>query len=176
MSSQDKSKRESRSNPIDFVLALQILILLVAVFFALFPVIWILSAALNPSQSMSSQSVVPPLPETRVVTADGAGTLLNIVTPNGTRVERSAGMILLVEIDGEEKELRAPKNGYVQNIRFEVGESFAEGDALYDISSSYLINFDTLFNTERKPYVRWLVNSFRDSVHHLRNHRHDHRA
>lgn len=160
MSSLGKSKRDSRSNSIDLVLTIQILILLVAVFFALFPVVWILSAALNPSQSMSSQSVIPPLPETRIVTADGAGKLLNIVAPNGTRVERSAGMILLVEMDGEEKELRAPKNGYVQNIRFNVGESFAAGDALYDISSSYLINFDTLFNTERKPYVRWLVNSF----------------
>ena len=160
MSSYGKAKRGTRLTSANLTLALQILVLVLAVIFALFPVVWILSAALNPSQSMSSQSVIPPLPETRTVTSDDAGTLLRIVTPNGTRVERSAEMILLVEIDGEEKELRAPKNGYVQNIRQNVGDAFEAGDALYDISSSYLINFDVLFNTERKPFVRWLWNSF----------------
>ena len=160
MSSEGKSKRGTRPASDNIALAIQILVLIVAVIFALFPVVWIMSAALNPSQSMSSQSVVPPLPESRTITAEGAGKLLRIAAPNGTRVERSAALILLVEIDGEEEELRAPKNGYVHDIRLEVGDSFAAGDVLYDINSSYLINFDTLLNTERKPYVRWLVNSF----------------
>ena len=160
MSSYEKTKRGAGLASADLALLIQILILVVAVIFALFPVVWILSAALNPSQSMSSQSIVPPLPETRIVLAESAGTLLQVVSPSGTRVERSAEMILLVEIDGEEKELRAPKNGYVQNIRFAVGDAFAAGDALYDISSSYMINFDVLFNTERKPFLRWLFNSF----------------
>ena len=159
MSSHDKIKRNSARPAFTLGLAMQIAILVIAVIFALFPVVWILSAALNPSQSMNSQSVIPPLPETRVVLAEEAGVLLEIAAPNGSRVERSAGTILLVEVDGEREELRAPKNGYVQNIRLQVGDSFAPGEALYDISSSYLINFDTLFNTERKPYVRWLLNS-----------------
>ena len=140
-------------------LALQIMILLAAVIFALFPVLWIVSAALNPSQSMSSQSIIPPLPVTRAVPAKAGGVLLSVAAVEGTRVERSAETILLLEIDGEEKALRAPKNGYVQNIRIAVGETFAAGDTLFDISSSYLLNFDTLFNTERKPYFRWLLNS-----------------
>ncbi len=125
----------------------------------MFPVVWVLSASLNPSQSMVTQSVIPPLPETRVVYAEEAGTLLQIGTPSGQRVERSAELILLVEVDGEEKELRSPKNGYVQNIRLQTGDDFEAGDALYDVSSSYLINFDILFNTPRKPFMRWLVNS-----------------
>ncbi len=159
MSDKSKIKRASKRPVNNIALALQIVILVIAVVFALFPVVWVLSAALNPSQSMSSQSVIPPLPETRIVTADAAGKLLRIASPGGTRVERSAELILLVEIEGEEKELRAPKNGYVENIRIAEGETFDAGDELYDISSSYLINFDTLFNTPRKPFVRWLWNS-----------------
>lgn len=116
MTSHGKFKRGSHPASANFALAIQKLILLVAVVFALFPVVWILSAALNPSQSMNSQSVILPLPETRTVTAEGRGKLLQIVTPNGTRVERSAGMILLVEIDGAEKELSPPKNSYVRPV------------------------------------------------------------
>ena len=54
-------------------------------------------------------------------------------------------------------ELRAPKNGYVQNIWLSPGDAFNSGDALYDIASSYLINFDTLFNI-------WLMKGFYESV------------
>ena len=159
MSELPKQKRPPQGVRGNLALALQVIILIAAVIFALFPVVWVLSAALNPSQSMSSQSVIPPLPDTRVVSADAPGTLLRIAAPEGARVERSAELILLVEIDGEEKELRAPKNGYVRNIRISEGAAFAAGDPLYDIASSYLINFDTLFNTPRKPFVRWLWNS-----------------
>ncbi len=159
MSDKAKSTIAFGHPGISLGLVIQLVILVIAVIFALFPVIWILSAAINPSQSMSSQSVLPPLPETRVVQAEAAGTLLSISAPEGTRVVRSAQTVLQVEIAGQEKELRAPKNGYVLKIRFEPGDQFEAGDELYDISSSYLINFDTLFNTERKPYLRWLVNS-----------------
>ena len=159
MSKKRKGIGRQRLDVDNVVLALQIAILVVAVVFALFPVVWILSAALNPSQSMSSQSVLPPLPETRTVSAETAGKLLRIAAPAGARVERSAELILLVEVDGEEKELRAPKNGYVQNVRLNEGDGFQAGDELYDVASSYLINFDTLFNTPRKPFLRWLWNS-----------------
>ena len=140
-------------------LAMQIAILVLAVCFALFPVLWIASAALNPSQSMSSQSLIPPLPETRTVTAETSGILLRIASPQGRRVERSADTILIVEVDGEEQEVRAPKNGYVRNLRFGEGGAFGEGDALFDIGSSYLLNVDTLLNTERQPFLRWMLNS-----------------
>jgi len=93
------------------------------------------------------------------VPAEAAGTLLEIGSPNGSRVERSGELVLLVEVDGEQKELRAPKNGYVQNIRIAIGESFEAGQPLYDVGSSYLINYDTLFNNERKPFLRWIFNS-----------------
>ena len=159
MSSHVKHKRGGPRSEFSLGLAIQIAILVIAVIFALFPVVWILSAALNPSQSMNSQSVIPPLPETRIVLAEEGGKLLEIAAPNGVRVERSAATILLVEVEGEREELRAPKNGYVQNIRIAVGDSYEAGAALYDIGSSYLINFDTLFNTERKPFTRWLLNS-----------------
>ena len=158
MSSKAKRGRRLRRGE-KITLVLQLALLIAAVAFALFPLVWIVSAALNPSQSMSSQSVIPPLPETRTVYADADGSVTRIVNQEGTRVERSADMILLVELADEERELRAPKYGYVSDIRFAEGESFKAGDALYDISSSYLINFDTLLNTERKPYAKWLVNS-----------------
>ena len=152
-------KRKHHSPAQNLQLVVQTLILVAAVIFALFPIVWVVSAALNPSQSMSSQTVIPPLPETRTVHAEAEGVLLRIASPDGKRVERSAELILLVEVDGEEKELRAPKNGYVANIRLAVGDSFEPGDALYDIRSSYFINIDTLLNTERKPFLRWMFNS-----------------
>ena len=154
-----KSKTKGMRAGERITLWLQLALLIIAVAFALFPVVWIVSASINPSQSMSSQSVVPPLPKTRTVVAEASGTLLRIESEEGKRVERSAHVVLLVEQQGEEKELRAPKYGYVSDIRFAEGDSFAAGDALYDISSSYLINFDTLLNTERKPFARWLINS-----------------
>ncbi len=140
-------------------LAIQIAILVIAVVFAMFPVIWVVSASLNPSQSMVTQSVIPPLPETRVVLADADGVLLRIAAPEGKRVERGGELVLLVEIDGAEKELRAPKNGYVRNFRLKEGDAFAAGDPLYDVASSYLINFDILLGTQRKPFLRWMWNS-----------------
>ncbi len=159
MSKQQNLKRRQYRPAENVQLAVQLIILVAAVIFALFPIVWVISAALNPSQSMSSQTVIPPLPETRTVTAAASGKLLHIAASAGKRVERSAELILLVEIDGEEKELRAPKNGYVENIRIDVGETFQAGEALYDIRSSYLINVDTLLNTERKPFLRWMYNS-----------------
>lgn len=154
-----KRKRSRYTLAQNVQLALQIIILIAAVIFALFPILWVASAALNPAQSMVTQSIIPPLPEVRVVYAKEPGALLQIAAPNGTRVERSAELVLLVEVAGKEKELRAIKNGYVENIRLSVGEAYAEGDALYDISSSYFINFDTLLNTPRKPFLRWMFNS-----------------
>lgn len=157
MSSDGKRRHYRPAENIQLVL--QTLILLAAVAFALFPIIWVVSAALNPSQSMSSQTVIPPLPETRTIIADAPGKLLQIAAPEGKRVERSAELVLLVEIEGEEKELRAPKNGYVDRIRLAPGDAFEADDALYDIRSSYFINIDTLLNTERKPFLRWMFNS-----------------
>ena len=159
MSERPKIKHKRYGPAQNIQLAVQIIILIFAVIFAVFPVVWVVSASLNPSQSMVTQSVIPPLPETRVVYAEEAGRLLRIASSNGKRVERSAELILLVEVDGAEKELRSPKNGYVRNIRLEAGDSFGAGDALYDIGSSYLINFDILLNTPRRPFVRWLINS-----------------
>lgn len=138
---------------------IQIVILIFAVIFALFPVVWIVSAAFNPTQSMSTQSIIPPLPETRVVNAEKTGTVVSIVASDGTRVERSAATIMIIKVDGSEEEIRAPKNGYVVNYRVNEGDSFAEGDTLFDISSSLMINFDTLLTSERQPFMRWLLNT-----------------
>jgi len=138
---------------------IQVIVLLFAVVFALFPVVWIVSAALNPSQSMSTQSIIPPVPETRIVTAESNGTIVELVASEGQRVERSAQLIMLIEVDGENQEIRAPKNGYVQNYRLEAGDSFSEGDELFDVGSSLFINFDTLLTSERQPFMRWLFNT-----------------
>ena len=159
MSDRQKRKRKQYRPAENITLVLQVAFLLIAAVFALFPVVWVVSAALNPSQSMSTQSIIPPLPETRIERAQEAGELLEIMSPEGTRVERSADTIFLIKVAGEEKEVRAPKYGYVQNIRFAEGQSFAAGDVLYEVSSSYLINFDTLVNTPRKPFLRWMLNS-----------------
>lgn len=159
MSSQMKSKNIDRRQAERIGLIIQILILIAAVSFALFPVVWIVSAALNPSQSMSTQSVIPPLPETRIVVADDAGKVVRIVANEGSRVERSAETIMIIDVDGTEEELRAPKNGYVQNYRVGEGDSFEVGDELYDVGSSYFINFDTLLTSERQPFLRWLFNT-----------------
>ena len=154
-----KPKRDDRRQRITASLLLQIAILIAAVIFAIFPVIWIVSASLNPSQSMSTQSIIPPLPETRTITAEESGIVARLVTEEGRRVARSAELIMVIEVEGVEKEIRAPKNGYVQNYRFSEGDRFNIGDDLFDIESSLLINFDTLLTTERKPYVRWLFNT-----------------
>lgn len=159
MSEPRKNKRRRYSLAQDIQLALQILILVIAVLFAMFPILWVISASLNPSQSMVTQSVIPPLPETRTVFAEEAGTLLQVAAAEGTRVERSAELILSVQNADGEAELRSPKNGYVRNIRYQVGDAFEEGAALYDIGSSYMINFHILFDTPRKPFLRWLLNS-----------------
>jgi len=159
MSNKKKSNSLSRQQAEFLGLLIQMLILIIAVIFALFPVVWIVSAALNPSQSMSTQSVIPPLPETRVVTADDAGTVVRIVANEGSRVERSAETIMVIDVNGTEEEIRAPKNGYVQNYRVNEGDSFAVGDELFDVGSSWLINFDTLLTSERQPFLRWLFNT-----------------
>lgn len=159
MSEQRKTKHSRYRPAQNLQLVIQVVILLIAVVFAMFPVIWVVSASLNPSQSMVTQSVIPPLPETRVVYAEQAGKLLEIAAPEGKRVERSAELILLIETADGEKELRSPKNGYVRNIRRQVGESFESGAAIYDVASSYFINFDILVNSPRKPFLRWLWNS-----------------
>jgi len=138
---------------------IQVIILVIAVIFALFPVVWIMSAALNPSQSMSTQSIIPPVPETRIYNATADGTVVEIVASEGARVERSAQTIMIVEEDGNREEIRAPKNGYVQNYRVSEGDSYTEGDELFDVGSSLLINFDTLLTSERQPFLRWLFNS-----------------
>ena len=39
---------------------LQIIVTIFALFFALFPIVWIISAAFNPSSSMATQSFIPP--------------------------------------------------------------------------------------------------------------------
>lgn len=159
MSNSTKKQWLSRKQSQRLSLGIQISILVAAVIFALFPVIWIISAALNPSQSMSTQSIIPPVPETRVVTAGKSGTVVEIALEEGSRVELSAELIMLIEVDGVNEEVRAPKNGYVQNYRVSVGDEVSAGDEIFDIGSSLLINFDTLLTSERQPFVRWLFNT-----------------
>ena len=164
MSNSSNVQRLSREQTERIGLTIQIVILLFAVVFALFPVVWIVSAALNPSQSMSTQSIVPPVPETRIYTAEKSGTVVTIAAEEGKRVELSANLIMVISVDGEGEEIRAPKDGYVQNYRVGEGDSFEEGDELFDVGSSLLINFDKLLTSERQPYVRWLVNTLIVSV------------
>ena len=159
MSNSKRSERFSRQQTDLISLILQLAILIGAVIFALFPIVWIVSAALNPSQSMSTQSIIPPLPETRVVTATKSGTVVEIPLDEGTRVNLSAELIMLIEVDGVQEEIRSPKNGYVQNYRVSVGDKFNAGDEIFDIGSSLLINFDTLLTSERQPFLRWLFNT-----------------
>lgn len=159
MSNTTKLKRGNQSRNENVMLAVQIVILVGAVIFAVFPVMWIVSAALNPAQSMSTQSIIPPLPETRLVTAEKSGTVVDIVADEGSRVERSAETIMIIEVDGEQEEIRAPKNGYVQDYRLSEGDTFEVGDELFDVGSSLLINFDTLLTSERQPFMRWLFNT-----------------
>jgi len=45
-----------------FSLILRLIIALLLIFFAIFPVLWIISASFNSSQSLSTQSLIPPRP------------------------------------------------------------------------------------------------------------------
>lgn len=159
MSNQSIETQGNRRQTDQIYMLIRIGILLIACIFALFPVVWIVSAALNPSQSMSSQTIIPPLPETRVITASSDGTVLEIPLEDGTRVERSVQNVLIVEVNGERKEIRPEKDGYIRNYRVKVGDSYKAGDELFDIGSSLLINFDVLLNSQRQPFMRWLFNT-----------------
>ena len=90
MSKDQKLKRRQYRPAENIQLAVQIIILVAAVIFALFPIVWVISAALNPSQSMSSQTVIPPLPETRTVTAEASGKLLRIAASPRAKVWNAA--------------------------------------------------------------------------------------
>lgn len=54
-----RSFRESRAQQRRLAYALRILIAIVAITYALFPVVWIVSAALNPANSLFSQQLIP---------------------------------------------------------------------------------------------------------------------
>src|SRR5574341_191495 len=53
-------------------MALRLLVIAVALVYALFPVVWIISAALNPTGSMATQSLIP-----EIASCKNFGTLLN---------------------------------------------------------------------------------------------------
>jgi len=157
----NKRKRiDGNRQQIDLMMrGIRIAILIVASIFALFPVVWIVSAAFNPSQSMSSKTIIPPLPETRTITSDVDGTVTEIATSDGSRVERSIQNIVVIDVNGERKEVRSPSDGYVHNIRVAVGDTVKTGDELFDIGSSFFINFDVLLTSDRQPFMRWLFNT-----------------
>ncbi len=52
-----RSQKIGRTSP--FLIAVQVVIIVLTILFALFPALWIISAALNPSGSMVSQSFIP---------------------------------------------------------------------------------------------------------------------
>lgn len=137
----------------------RIIILSIACIFAIFPVLWIVSAAFNPSQSMNSQTIIPEIPAPLEEKAANSGVVSSVVVQNGERVVRSANLILTLDVNGENVEVRAPKDGYIGDLNLKVGDTVAEGDVMFTVGSTILLNFDVLLNTPRFPFFRWIVNS-----------------
>lgn len=54
--------RSSQQFQKQFSIGVRLVIALILIFFAIFPVIWIVSASFNSSQSLSTQSLIPPRP------------------------------------------------------------------------------------------------------------------
>ena len=138
----------------------RVVVLIIACIFALFPVIWIVSASLNPAQSMSSQTIIPSISPPIVEASEVSGTIQEILVEEGQRVVRSSTVIMRVEVDGESVSVNAPRNGYISfGDGVEVGAEIDEGQDIFSVGTSLFINFDVLLTTDRFPFMRWIFNS-----------------
>lgn len=137
----------------------RVVILVIACIFALFPVVWIASAAFNPSQSVNTQKLIPELVPPLEARSPVTGTVVAIYRANGDRVDRAASRIVAIESNGQRRDILAPKDGYIEGLNLEVGQTVNADDVLFAVGSSYFINFDVLFNTPRYPFARWVLNS-----------------
>jgi arabinogalactan oligomer/maltooligosaccharide transport system permease protein len=161
-----------------FFLIIRMVILSLGVLFAIFPVIWIMSTAINPSQSMGSQvqyledeegnrtrfvdlgsSLVPNLQ--RSVRTSTAGEVVELLVEEGQYV-LDEDIVAIIQGDGVTVEVIAPLDGHIKDLTIELGSTVERSQELMVLdgdAGNLLVNFRTLLDNERKPYMLWIRNS-----------------
>jgi arabinogalactan oligomer/maltooligosaccharide transport system permease protein len=161
-----------------FFLIIRMVILSLGVLFAIFPVIWIMSTAINPSQSMGSQvqyledeegnrtrfvdlgsSLVPNLQ--RSVRTSTAGEVVELLVEEGQYV-LDEDIVAIIQGDEVTVEVIAPLDGHIKDLTIELGSTVERSQELMVLdgdAGNLLVNFRTLLDNERKPYMLWIRNS-----------------
>lgn len=140
------------------MLVLRTLVVLLACAFALFPVVWIFSAAVNPSGAISNQELIP-RPVARDVRSTVPGTVVEIPTVLDQYVIQDTVVFVVETADGQLVEYRAPRNGTVQRLNVEVGDEVRPNQVLGVVLGDLdlMRNFRSLF--ENHPFINWIANS-----------------
>jgi arabinogalactan oligomer/maltooligosaccharide transport system permease protein len=161
-----------------FFLIIRMVILSLGVLFAIFPVIWIMSTAINPSQSMGSQvqyledeegnrtrfvdlgsSMIPNLQ--RSVRTSTAGEVVELLVEEGQYV-LDEDIVAIIQGDEVTVEVIAPLDGHIKDLTIELGSTVERSQELMVLdgdAGNLLVNFRTLLDNERKPYMLWIRNS-----------------
>jgi arabinogalactan oligomer/maltooligosaccharide transport system permease protein len=161
-----------------FFLIIRMFILSLGVLFAIFPVIWIMSTAINPSQSMGSQvqyledeegnrtrfvdlgsSMIPNLQ--RSVRTSTAGEVVELLVEEGQYV-LDEDIVAIIQGDEVTVEVIAPLDGHIKDLTIELGSTVERSQELMVLdgdAGNLLVNFRTLLDNERKPYMLWIRNS-----------------
>lgn len=157
---EKQKRKEGRYHQVQMALtALRMLILTLASVFALFPVIWIFAAAINPAQSMANQSFIPEL--VRPVRTSTAGEVIQLNVEEGQYVQRR-DVVAVVQGETSRVDVFAPLNGTITDLRIAEGVRVVSSEQLMTLDgdvNNLISNFDTLLNTPRKPYTLWVRNS-----------------
>lgn len=139
---------------------IRVIILLLLCAFALFPVLWVFSASLNPSQSMQNQSFIPDL--TREVRADTIGTVEEILVNTGDIVQEGQTVAIVTSSGGNQVELTAPFEARVMSIGAEVGEEVIRSTSVILVEGTLvnlLVNYQALMESQGGFFLRWVFNS-----------------
>jgi len=134
-------------------------IMCAATLFALFPVVWILAAAINPSQSMANQSLIPEMD--RAIRTSINGNVAELFVQNGDYVEREQ-VVMIIESDDNTFEAKSAFSGTIYDLTLAVGDEAQTTTELMRVQGdarNLLVNFEELLNNERKPFLLWVRNS-----------------
>lgn len=138
----------------------RVIILTLLCIFALFPVMWVFSASLNPSQSMQNQSFIPDL--TREVRAGAVGDLTELNVAVGDFVESGQVLGVVTDASGNPVTFTAPFDGTISAISAEVGDSVLRSSGIITMDgavSNLLVNYEALFQVQGGLFLRWVFNS-----------------
>lgn len=139
---------------------IRVIILLLLCAFALFPVLWVFSASLNPSQSMQNQSFIPDL--SREVRAGVVGTVSEILVNTGDIVQEGQPVAIVTNAAGDEVELTAPFEARIMSIDAESGEEVIRSSSVLTVEGTLvnlLVNYEELMESQGGLFMRWVFNS-----------------